>query len=184
MKIYTKNGDSGKTSLIGGKLVNKNDAQINAYGNIDELISVIGMLKNYDISEDIKDQLLLIQNKLFIIGTSLAIPIEEESNLVNVSTIIQKEDIEFLENNIDKMTEILPEIKNFIIPEGSIIISWCHIARTVCRRTERSIFELKSNYKFINNGAIFVNRLSDYFFILGRKFASENNIEENYFENE
>jgi len=178
MKIYTKTGDNGKTSLIGGIKVDKNNCRIEAYGNIDELISNIGMLKNYDIEEHIKEQLYFIQNKLFVIGTSLAIPNGDEDKYPNIKANISEADIRFLENNIDELSADLPKIKNFIVPEGSMLISWSNIVRTVCRRTERSIVSCENYGQTQPNSLIFINRLSDYFFVLARYFANIFNVEE------
>ena len=168
MKIYTKTGDLGETSLIGGKRVKKNSSQIEAYGNLDELNCIIGMLKNFDISEDIKEQLIFIQKKIFVISTALAIPSEEKERYVALETQISEIDIKFLEQNIDIFSTNLPELKSFLMPDGSFLVSWVHIARTVCRRAERSMINCMDFHENNGNALKFINRLSDYLFVLAR----------------
>lgn len=181
MKIYTKNGDFGETSLIGGKRVAKNSSQIEAYGNVDELISVIGNIKNFEISEETKKMLFFIQNKLFIIGTALALP-EDYNNFNKLETNISEEDVKILEDKIDSLSLELPKLKSFIIPEGNFLISSCHLARTVCRRTERMMVYCQNFIKKNEISLKFVNRLSDYLFVLARKIAKDNNICEIFFD--
>jgi cob(I)alamin adenosyltransferase len=171
MKIYTKTGDLGDTSLIGGQRVKKNSPQIEAYGNLDELSSIIGMIKNYEIATEIREQLLFIQNKIFIISSLLATPRSEKHKLTSLKTEINENDISFLEKNIDIFSEQLPELKTFLLPDGSFVVSWTHIARTVCRRTERSFIACDDFVEQNQNALKFINRLSDYFFTLARYLA-------------
>ncbi|HOZ29459.1 MAG TPA: cob(I)yrinic acid a,c-diamide adenosyltransferase [Bacteroidales bacterium] len=173
MKIYTKSGDKGETSLAGGTRVKKNDKRIEAYGTIDELNSFIGMILNYKISKNDKDLLAFIQNKLFSIGAILAT--EEKKLKLND---IKESDIVFVENSIDLFCKNLPVLKNFIIPAGSELISWCNICRTVCRRAERRIVEIEDAEDKLKNTIIFINRLSDLLFVMGRKYAKEYNVDE------
>lgn len=184
MKIYTKTGDKGETSLIGGKRVPKNNIRIEAYGTIDELNSVIGMLINFDISNDDKNIFSFIQNRLFDIGCCLAT--EEEGAKYKIPEIrtIKDKDIELLESAIDKVSSGLDAPKSFIIPAGSFLISWCNIARTICRRAERLMVSIEGFDKKYANCLIFVNRLSDFLFIMGRKFAKENNVKEIFWNND
>jgi cob(I)alamin adenosyltransferase len=172
MKIYTKTGDLGETSLLGGKRVKKSNPRIDAYGTVDELNSYIGLLISLDINEDRKKLLAQIQNNLFVIGSHLACAPDkkiEDLPLLENNTIIE------LENQIDEMTKVLPEMKNFILPGGNQQISFCHITRCVCRRAERCVVELNENEKVEPILIQYLNRLSDYLFILARKIGQETN---------
>lgn len=180
MKIYTKTGDNGKTSLIGGKRVSKNDLRIEAYGTVDELNSIVGMIMNFDIDEYDKNIFSIIQNKLFDIGSCLAVDSDYTQKEIKS---ISESDISFLEAQIDNFSIDLTTPKAFIIPAGSFLISWCNIARTICRRTERRMVAIKGFCEKYNNCLIFVNRLSDFLFIMGRKYAKENDIDEIYWNN-
>lgn len=179
MKIYTKTGDTGSTSLIGGVRVPKNNLQIEAYGSIDELISVIGMLKNFDLEDHFINDLLLFQKKLFLISSAFANPIGNSISFAGND--LSDEDIDFLEKRIDELQAEVPELKHFIIPEGSFLISYCHIARTVCRRTERVAVAVDEFQKVYEKSLIYINRLSDYFFLLARVLAKKNRILEKFF---
>jgi cob(I)alamin adenosyltransferase len=174
MKIYTKSGDNGTTSLLGGQRVPKFDLRIEAYGTIDEFNSFVGVL--HDMIEDleIKKQLIVIQNKLFNIGSILACSNEDNFKLPQILT----EDVEMVERNIDEMNEVLPELKNFILPSGHIIVSHCHLCRTICRRAERRVVELSENAPSSNLIIIYLNRLSDYFFVLSRYLGKNMGISE------
>jgi cob(I)alamin adenosyltransferase len=177
MKIYTKTGDNGETSLIGGKRVPKNHARIEAYGTIDELNSIIGMVRNFIIIEDL-DIFANIQNKLFNIGSCFAVEREGSRYAIPELEGISNEDINALEQKIDEYAKDLPNLKGFILPAGSEIISWLNIARTVCRRAERKALEIDNIKSDCNNCLIFLNRLSDFLFVVGRKYANDNDIEE------
>ncbi len=167
MKIYTKTGDNGTTGLFGGKRVLKSDEQVETYGEIDELNSIIGLAINFVLSNDVKNDLYEIQNELFNIGAYLATPIEDRNKLKGIRNI-EDDDILRIEKRIDYYEERLPELKNFILPGGIISASYLHFARSVCRRCERKIVKFalgdERNHIYIK----YFNRLSDYFFIAAR----------------
>lgn len=166
-KIYTKTGDKGTTSLIGGTKVSKSHIRIESYGTIDELNSHIGLC--IDCIDDNKSNASLkeIQDRLFTIGSSLACDPDKESKL-KLPDLLES-DVVFLENEIDAMNDVLPEMKSFILPGGSIAISNLHIARCVCRRAERICVLMQTENLFIDNLVIkYINRLSDYLFVLAR----------------
>lgn len=173
MKIYTKFGDKGMTSLFGGKTIPKDALRIEAYGTIDELNSFIGLL----IASSNNNQhtiLSKIQNKLFNIGSELAC--DPETPMIDSSVL--PNDIIELEEQIDAMNEVLPPLKNFILPGGSQAIGYAHVCRTVCRRAERRLVGLKSISNVDQNILIYLNRLSDYFFVLARYIGFSTNVEE------
>jgi len=166
-KIYTKTGDKGKTSLIGGTKVLKSHWRIESYGNIDELNSHLGLLGDYIKTEDITVVIREIQDRLFTIGSSLACDPEKESGLKIPD--LKEEDITFLEREIDRMNEELPAMTSFLIPGGHMAVSQAHVARCVCRRAERSCVFLAANGEFVEPLVIkYINRLSDYLFVLSR----------------
>jgi cob(I)alamin adenosyltransferase len=175
MKIYTKQGDKGQTSLLGGTRVSKAHERIEAYGTIDELNSYIGLVRDQEVNEKRKELLKEIQDVLFIIGSSLAAD-PSKSNIKK--PIIHDTDIQLLEQEIDNMEKELPTLKAFILPGGHTAVSFCHIARTVCRRAERNSIALKENSSVEDLIIIYLNRLSDYLFVLCRKMAQELNAEE------
>jgi len=175
MKIYTKTGDKGKTSLFGGSKVLKNDIRIEAYGTVDELNAYIGLIRDYDIDKKAIEVLLKIQDRLFTLGAMLA----TAPNNTKVKTPqIVADDVLFLEQEIDKMNKNLPDMKSFILPGGHQIVSFCHIARCVCRRAERRVVELTEKNNVNNDIIRYLNRLSDYLFMLSRKFANDFNAKE------
>ena len=175
MKIYTKNGDSGHTSLIDGQIVNKHNLSVDAYGTIDELNSFLGLLKDYIKDDKIEAILNNIQLKLFSIGSILAAGKNQNiSDKVN----IEKKDVDFIELEIDKLNQNLPELKNFIIPGGHKISSYSHVCRSICRRAERKISELNKNRGIDSNILAYINRLSDYFFVLSRHLKHSDNVSE------
>ncbi len=175
MKIYTKAGDKGKTSLIGGTRVLKSNLRVEAYGTIDELNSFIGLIRDQQIDSEIREKLINIQRKLFIAESLVALdPDVKEYELPQLS----ESDVEFLETEIDKMNEDLSEISNFILPGGHPIVSYCHIARTITRRAERALIRL-SECEEVNDLVIkYLNRLSDYCFVLARKFSKDLDVPE------
>ncbi|MFP5471160.1 MAG: cob(I)yrinic acid a,c-diamide adenosyltransferase [Bacteroidia bacterium] len=175
MKIYTKTGDKGETSLFGGKRVPKYDARINAYGTSDELNSFIGLIRDQQIDAHYKDVLLTIQDKLFVLGATLAAD-PDKPKLKKPD--LHLEDVELLEKEIDQMNEHLPEMTHFILPGGHTTVSYCHIARCVCRRCERLVIELASQTEVDELIIQYLNRLSDYLFVLGRKLAKDLGVEE------
>ena len=165
MKIYTKKGDNGTTQLIGGKRVSKSHTRIEAYGTIDELNSYMGLLRDQNISNSIIEKIIQIQDRLFTIGALLAS--EDTSNKMNLP-LISENDVELLENEIDKMNEKLPEMRHFILPGGHTTVSYCHIARCVCRRAERLTVDIQSEVLQFELILKYLNRLSDYLFVLSR----------------
>jgi len=176
MKIYTKTGDKGLTSLIGGTRVPKYDLRIESYGTVDELNSYIGMIRDYDISIEQKDFLKEIQDRLFTIGAALASdPEKSKMKIPDLNHI----DIELLEKEMDRMNEVLPELKHFILPGGDQAVSFCHIARCVCRRAERIAVHLNEESFVDEKVIIYLNRLSDFLFTLARKLCYDRNLPEN-----
>lgn len=169
-KIYTKTGDKGETSLIGGVRVPKNHSRIEAYGMIDELNSHIGLVKDSIEDQETKNMLYEIQDRLFTIGSALAS--DPEKSKMKIPDLYEA-DIEFLEKEIDMMEAELPELKNFILPGGHPFVSYCHIARCVCRRTERLIVQLNQETEIPEIIISYMNRLSDYLFVLSRKIAQD-----------
>ncbi|HRS53796.1 MAG TPA: cob(I)yrinic acid a,c-diamide adenosyltransferase [Bacteroidales bacterium] len=174
-KIYTKKGDKGKTFLIGGKRVFKDNIRVEAYGSVDELNAFIGLIRSQRIDITSSSDLITIQKHLFYLGTMLATPYNSALKLRNKIT---NEDVEFLERSIDRMEATLPVIETFIIPGGDVLISFCHIARTICRRVERLVVKLSKTNKIDTLILTYLNRLSDYLFVLARFFAKVNNIQE------
>jgi len=166
-KIYTKTGDLGKTSLIGGTKVAKSHLRIESYGTVDELNSYIGLVNDQLADGNSKKILREIQDRLFTIGSSLACDPEKEPRMKIPD--LHEEDILLLENEIDRMNEALPEMKSFILPGGHVAISTTHIARCVCRRAERICVHLQLEKMFVEPLVIkYLNRLSDYLFVLAR----------------
>jgi cob(I)alamin adenosyltransferase len=175
MKIYTKTGDKGTTSLIGGKRVPKNNPRIEAYGTVDELIAYIGLIRDQDVSPQIKANLLIIQDKLMVAASILATDCENcELKLPE----LKEKDITFLEKEIDAMDQELPPLRSFIYNGGHTAVSFCHVARTICRRAERVTIELSEKFHVPENVLKYINRLSDYLFILARKIGKDLNIDE------
>lgn len=174
MKIYTKTGDKGKTSLLSGTRVPKSHPRLHAYGTIDELNSWVGILREY-AGEALKAELITIQETLFSIGSHLAAePGEQKFPLPK----LDEEHIAALESSIDKMNETLPELRNFILPGGHISVSHCHITRTVCRRAERMVTETGEIDQIPDFIVVYLNRLSDWLFVLARKFGADFGAEE------
>ncbi|WP_340112361.1 cob(I)yrinic acid a,c-diamide adenosyltransferase [Maribellus mangrovi] len=180
IKIYTKTGDDGTTGLVGGSRVKKYDLRLEAYGTVDELNAAIGLLRSFDVEEDIKDILIRIQNKLFNIGSRLASDEKGEEFTANLA--IKTEDIDFLENAIDQFEKELPELKNFILPGGDLLVAQCHVARTICRRAERRIVEFAENEKVQAELIKYINRLSDFLFVLARISGLRRSVDETRWE--
>ncbi len=165
-KIYTKTGDLGETSLLGGTRVSKSHERVEAYGTIDELNSFLGLLRDQPIGEHYKQVLLRIQENLFIAESRIA----AESNLQHTTLPpLQVDEIFFLENEIDEMNKSLKELTHFILPGGYVPSSLCHVARTVCRRAERRVVRLAATNPSEEIIIRYLNRLSDYLFVLARK---------------
>jgi cob(I)alamin adenosyltransferase len=174
MKIYTKRGDKGKTSLIGGDRVSKSHIRIDAYGTTDELNSYIGILRSF-VKDDLNVKVLAeIQDRLFTLGSLLA----SAPTSKMIVPDIHDRDIELLETSIDKMNEELPELRTFILPAGSAEIAHCHVARCICRRAERLVVLLDENSPLEPLILQYLNRLSDYLFVLGRYVAMVEGVEE------
>ena len=167
MKIYTKTGDSGETGLFGGERVSKNTIRIEAYGTIDELNAFIGLTIIEVSDKSVKDLLQKIQNWLFSIGADLATPDNEKTKKLNVFRT-SEEYYRYIEKEIDKYESKLDELRNFILPGGTRGAALLHICRTITRRAERMVVALNSTVKIGNNIIIFLNRLSDLFFVLAR----------------
>ena len=175
MKIYTKTGDRGMTSLVGGQRVPKNSARLEAYGTIDELNSCIGLVRAFDIDKTLADELIEIQSRLFDVGGLLATASEDSQ----VRMCITESDIASLEQAIDRMDAEVPPMKFFVLPGGeSRSASFCHLARTVCRRAERRILDLDIHTEQHELVLKYVNRLSDYLFILSRRLVHAEGREE------
>lgn len=172
MKIYTKKGDDGTTALYGGKRLSKAELRIEAYGTVDELNSYLGLVTTYLEEKEYSDLLHDIQSRLFDIGTHLAAE-PKKKNLVLPE--IPKATLTLLEQYIDKMNEGLPELKFFILPGGNKAASVCHVARTICRRAERCVVRLSESEKVPQILIQYLNRLSDFLFVLARKFAFDAN---------
>ncbi len=175
MKIYTKTGDQGITSLLGGTRVPKSDLRIDAYGTVDELNSYIGLLRDQPVNKSRSAILKEIQDRLFTIGADLAtVPGKDKVKKPD----LKLSDVALLENEMDQMELLLQPLTAFILPGGHTAVSFCHIARTVCRRTERIAVELASFEPVSELVIQYINRLSDYLFVLGRLMAQELNVEE------
>jgi cob(I)alamin adenosyltransferase len=174
-KVYTKTGDKGQTSLIGGTRLPKQHIRIEAYGTVDELNSWIGLLRDQAIDERNIKTLLEVQDRLFTIGSLLAA--DPEKNKMKLPDI-KEGDILLLEKEIDAMEETLPVMKSFVLPGGHTIVSYCHLARCVCRRGERAVLRVAENEKVDELVYKYLNRLSDYLFVLSRKLAHDLNAPE------
>jgi cob(I)alamin adenosyltransferase len=177
MKIYTKTGDKGTTSLIGGTKILKSDLRIEAYGTVDELNSYIGLCRDILEDNDVKKILLEVQDRLFTIGSSLACDPEKETKLKIPD--LHEPDVELLEKEIDRMNELIPPMKSFVLPGGHHSVSTIHITRCVCRRAERCCVRLEERNPDSEDIIIkYLNRLSDYLFILSRFIAHQLKVEE------
>ena len=177
MKIYTKTGDDGTTALFGGSRVKKSNLRIDSYGTVDELNAYIGLIKDQEISEAIQETLLKVQNDLFTLGAMLATPPEKETlkngkERLNIPKV-DGSSILFLENEIDKLEQELPQMTHFILPGGHPSVSFCHVARCVCRRAERLCVELNDQEPIENDILKYINRLSDFLFVLARKLSKD-----------
>jgi cob(I)alamin adenosyltransferase len=177
MKIYTKTGDRGTTSLIGGTKVSKSHLRIDAYGTVDELNSWIGVVSDHTTDETLKGILKEIQDRLFTIGSSLACDPEKEPKLKIPD--LHEGDITFLEGEIDRMNAVLPEMKSFVLPGGAPAVSFAHVARCVCRRAERLCVALQEVDLEVEDLVLkYLNRLSDHLFMLARYIGHQQGAEE------
>jgi len=180
--IYTKTGDDGTSGLIGGTRVKKFDPRLEAYGTVDELNSWIGLLKTEQEEEKIVETLISVQNNLFAIGSYLAT--DETKSDLKKHLVCCSDEIIMLENEIDRMQEALPPLNHFILPGGSIFAGYAHVSRTICRRAERKIVELSEIITVERNILIFINRLSDYLFVLSRYINHLAGISDNFWKAE
>ncbi|AKD03396.1 cob(I)yrinic acid a,c-diamide adenosyltransferase [Pontibacter korlensis] len=176
MKIYTKTGDKGTTSLIGGTRVAKSHLRIEAYGTIDELNSYIGLVRDQEVNKGRLDILKEIQDRLFTIGATLAT--DPDKNVKMATPDLHEEDITLLEQEIDKYTAEVPPLRAFVLPGGHQSVSFCHLARCVCRRAERLAISLQEVSPVDDLVIKYLNRLSDYLFALCRKMTQELGAEE------
>jgi cob(I)alamin adenosyltransferase len=175
MKIYTRTGDRGKTSLIGGTQVPKNDFRLEAYGTIDELISWLGLIHSQNIDQRDKSIIFKIQEMLMMISSHLA---DEKKILIQVK-MPGDEDVKWIESEIDHIENLVPPLKSFLIPGGHTVVSYCHLARCVCRRAERRMIPVLQDNDEVHLATMkFLNRLSDYLFMLCRKISMDLNCEE------
>ena len=175
MRIYTRTGDKGETSLIGGTRVSKAHLRIESYGSVDELNSNIGLLRSLKELDEYAELLIRIQENLFTIGSILAV---EEGKSFDYIPQIQASSVEELEKAMDQMDSQLPELKNFVLPGGHAAVAHCHIARCVCRRAERMVILLSNNETVDDLIIKYLNRLSDYLFVLSRKVTFDLKVEE------
>ncbi len=174
MKVYTKAGDKGVTSLFGGTKIHKDDIKIEAYGTVDELNSQLGVLLSMIPENEINNFILKLQNVLFDVGSHLASDGSADKFLPELKVSI----VESLESEMDKMTAALPELKSFILPRGNLRIATTHVCRTVCRRAERRVVSLSRKQEIPDFIIVFLNRLSDYFFVLARFLGQSDGIDE------
>ena len=175
MKIYTKTGDKGSTSLLSGDRVPKYDERIEAYGTIDELNSFVGLLRSGNLQKEEKQFLIKVQHNLFNIGALLALGDKEvKFKMPEISNA----DIEDIEQEMDKIDAQLPKLKSFVLPGGEQTVAYSHVCRSICRRAERLIVKLSEKYAVNEDLIKYVNRLSDYFFLLSRKISQDTGFEE------
>ena len=171
MKIYTKTGDKGTTSLVGGTRVPKTHIRLEAYGTVDELNSNLGLLITYLLDGKDKDFLQQVQDRLFAVGSHLAT--DRKKMELKEASIISSEQVEMVEREIDRLDTLLPPLSAFILPGGSRGAAVCHVCRTVCRRAERRILALAEQVEIASELLAYVNRLSDYLFVLSRKMNQD-----------
>lgn len=176
MRVYTKTGDDGTSGLIGGTRVEKYDLRLESYGTVDELNSWIGLICSQKIDPTSRDLLLSVQNNLFVIGARLATDLSKTD--LSAKLPLKAEEIAKLENEMDRILDQLPPMEHFVLPGGSNAISYCHLARTVCRRAERRVCQLAKEVSIPADLIKYLNRLSDYLFVLSRKIAVDEGIDE------
>lgn len=174
MKIYTKKGDQGTTGILGGTRLPKHHLRIDSYGTVDELNSFVGALRD-SVGDNFHEELIRIQEELFTIGSNLAA--DPEKNKMELP-MISEEDVSVLENSMDEMDKPLPEMRSFVLPGGHPAVSNAHVCRTVCRRAERACSALSENENVDPLILRYLNRLSDYFFVLSRKLTYDLGVEE------
>lgn len=174
MKIYTKTGDTGQTSLVGGTRVSKTHVRIEAYGTVDELNAWLGMIRDQEAGSVYKDEIEQIQERLFTIGSNLAL---EEPGKFSIP-MLNEEDVKTLEDFIDRIEIGLAPMRNFVLPGGHVAVSHCHVARTVCRRAERQVIRMAESIEVDALIIQFLNRLSDLLFVLSRRIALDTRTKE------
>lgn len=179
MATYTKTGDAGTTSLVGGERVKKYDLRVQAYGEIDALVSLMGYIGTLLKNDDYLNAFIVIQNRLFVCESIVAC---EKKEILETMGQIKDADITYLERKIDAMEEELPRLKAFIIPSSSQTACLIHLARTLCRKCERLCVEVNDNYGLEANVLKYLNRLSDYFFVLARKVMQDKHRNERYWQ--
>ena len=178
-KLYTRTGDDGTTGLLSGKRLSKHHVRIKAYGTVDELNAWVGMIRNFKTDKNTDKTLVKIQQELMIIASQLSDDTTfEVSKLVKILDPISEEEVKHLEDQIDQINNELPELKNFVIPGGHMLVSYAHLARCTCRRAERFVTELNEIENLPQIIIAYINRLSDYLFILARKLAKDYEVKE------
>ncbi len=175
MKVYTKKGDAGQTSLIGGTRVPKSSLRIESYGTVDELNSYLGLIRDISEDKEVFEQIVTIQDRLFTMGSHLAS--DPEKSKMKIPGMGEK-DVEQWEKWIDKMDESLEPMRSFVLPGGHVLVSHSHVARCVCRRAERIVVDLDADAPVNPIISAYLNRLSDYLFVLSRKFSHDLKIQE------
>ena len=176
MSVYTKTGDDGTSGLIGGTRVEKYDLRLESYGTVDELNSWIGLIRIQSIDQPTNDLLRAVQNNLFVIGARLATDLAKTD--LSEKLPLKAEEILHLEKEMDRILDLLPPMEHFVLPGGSRAVSYCHLARTVCRRAERRVCQLAKEVPVPADLIRYLNRLSDYLFVLSRKVAVDEGIDE------
>ena len=178
-KLYTRKGDDGTTGLLSGKRLSKHHIRIKAYGTVDELNAWVGMIRNFKTDKNTDKTLVKIQQELMIIASQLSDDTTfEVSKLVKILDPISEEEVKHLEDQIDQINNELPELKNFVIPGGHMLVSYTHLARCTCRRAERFVTEFNEIENIPQIIIAYINRLSDYLFILARKLAKDYEVKE------
>ena len=178
-KLYTKKGDDGTTGLLSGKRVSKHHIRVKAYGTVDELNAWVGMIRNFKIDKNTDNTLMDIQNELMTMASQLADDTSNEvTKLVKSLEPIDDKNVKKLEDQIDLINNELPELKNFVIPGGHVVVSYTHLARCTCRRAERFVTELNEIENVPHMIIAYINRLSDFLFILSRKLAQDYKVQE------
>lgn len=176
MRVYTKTGDDGTSGLIGGTRVEKYDLRLESYGTVDELNSWLGLIRSQPIDQDTREILLSVQNNLFVIGARLATDLTKTNLAYRLP--LGPDEITKLEIEMDRILDQLPPMEHFVLPGGSNTISYCHLARTVCRRAERRVCQLAKEVIIPPELIKYLNRLSDYLFVLSRKMAIDEQVDE------
>ena len=179
--IYTKTGDAGRTSLVGGTRVSKTDDRLEAYGTVDELNAFLGLLETYLTDEHDRTFVRQVQNELFAVGSYLAT--DQSKTKLRASSQVAPGQVESLEHEIDRLDENLPPLSAFVLPGGSRGAAVCHVCRTVCRRAERRILALAEKVDMTPELLAYINRLSDYLFVLSRKMNHEDKKNEIFWDN-